>query len=255
MSAQAAAAGKNYETALRNKLNAVFKNIPRTAGYSSGPDITIPSVNNPGQSLLVEAKTTTGADFGQKAITFNGNSWVPTSKRDEIPEISFLYNYLFNTYSIGSLIADAWDLPNKNITAEDLQQAVNVKQLSKVLYYEKILKQATGRANLFPTRTLVQGPKISDSIINYYNSKGVHYIQIRNSGFYVMGEDVKNLRGLLGINIPSFNPTTAELVLRGKSSLSQRTYSPTLTFKSSGLPASQYSLDNGTLINLLHSKL
>ena len=255
MSAQSAAAGKNYETALRNRLNAVFKNIPRTAGYSSGPDITIPSMNNPGRSLLVEAKTTIGADFGQKAITFNGSSWVSSNKMDEIPEISALYNFLFNTYSIGSLIADAWDLPNKNITAEDLQQAVNVKQLSKVLYYEKILKKATGKANPFPTKTLVQGPKIVDSIVNYYNSKGVHYIQIKNSGFYVMGEDVKNLRGLLGINIPSFNPSTAELVLRGKSSLSQRTYSPTLTFKSSGLPASQYSLDSGVLVNLLHSKL
>jgi hypothetical protein len=255
MSAQAAAAGKNYETALRNKLNAVFKNIPRTAGYSSGPDITIPSVNNPGQSLLVEAKTTTGADFGQKSITFNGNSWVPSNKRNEIPDISALYNSLFNTYNIGSLIADSWNLPNKNITAEDLQGAINVKQLAKVLYYEKILKQATGRTNPFPTKTLVQGPKIADNIINYYNSKGIYYIQIRNSGFYIMGQDVKNLRGLLGINIPSFNPTTAELVLRGKSSLSQRTYSPTLTFKSSGLPASQYSLDGGVLINLLHSKL
>lgn len=255
MSAQAAAAGKNYETALRNRLNAVFKNIPRTAGYSSGPDVTIPSVNNPGQSLLVEAKTTTGADFGQKAITFNGSSWVTISKKNEIPDISFLYNSLFNTYDIGNLISDAWDLPNKNINAEDLQEAVNTKQLSKVLYYEKILKQATGKANPFPTKTLVQGPKIVDSIVSYYNSKGIYYIQIRGSGFYVMGEDVKNLRGLLGINIPSFNPSTAELVLRGKSSLSQRTYSPTLTFKSAGLPASQYSLDSGVLINLLHSKL
>lgn len=255
MSAQAAAAGKNYETALRNRLNAVFKNIPKTAGYSSGPDITIPSVNNPGQSLLVETKTTTGADFGQKAITFNGGSWVPSSKKGEIPEISFLYNYLFSTYDIGNLILDAWNLPNKNITSEDLIEAINSKQISKILYYEKMLKQATGKANPFPTKTLVQGPKIVDSIIRYYNSKGIYYIQIKGSGFYFVGNDAKNLNSILGINIPSFNPSTAELVLRGKSSLSQRTYSPTLTFKSAGLPASQYTLDSGVLVNLLHSKL
>jgi hypothetical protein len=66
---------------------------------------------------------------------------------------------------------------------------------------------------------------------------------------------VKNLRGILGINIPFFEPTTAELIIRGKSSISGRTYSPTLTFKSASLAASQYSLDRGDLINLIHSKL
>jgi hypothetical protein len=255
MSAQAAAAGRNYETSLRNKLKAVYSNIPTTAGFGSGPDITIPSVNNPGQRLLIEAKTTTGADFGQKAVTFNGVSWVPSTKRDEVPEISALYNYLFNTYDVGGLIANAWKLPNKNITAEDLRLAVNNKQLSKVLYYEKMLQKASGKPNPFPTKTLVQGPKIVDSIKSYYNSKGIYYIQVKGSGFYILGNDVKNLRGILGINIPFFEPTTAELIIRGKTSISGRTYSPTLTFKSASLAASQYSLDRGDLINLLHSKL
>ena len=93
--ANPALAGKQYEITLRNKLKSVFKNIPKNAGFGSGPDLTIPSINNPGQTLLVEAKTTTQSDFGQKAITFNGTSWVAKIDGTEPQSIVNLYNYLY----------------------------------------------------------------------------------------------------------------------------------------------------------------
>ena len=148
-----ALAGKQYEITLRNKLKSVFKNIPKNAGFKSGADLTIPSANNSGQTLLVEAKTTTESDFGQKAITFNGTSWVPKFDGREPQSIVGLYNYLYSQYDVDRKIQQTWGLPGNKLSATELQQIVNNENLSKVLYYEKLLTEKTGSSNPFPQTT------------------------------------------------------------------------------------------------------
>ena len=113
--ANPALAGKQYETTLRTKLKSVFKNIPKNAGFGSGPDLTIPSATNPGQALLVEAKTTTQSDFGQKAITFNGTSWVAKFDGTEPQSIVSLYNYLYSQYDVDRKIQQALFLSTSSI--------------------------------------------------------------------------------------------------------------------------------------------
>lgn len=248
--------GKQYEQQIRTKLRTVYTNIPTTAQFGIGPDLTIPAnqPNNRGQSILVEIKTTTGADFGQKAITFNGSSWTPKYNPEELPEHAALYNYLFSTFDISNKIQSFWQLPNTNLNAQDLQTLVETKQVNKVLYYEKMYQQATGKGNPFPEIELSRGSTIVDSIISYYNSKGVYYIQIKGKGFYILGEDVKNLNSLLQINIPKFEPNIARLILRGKPSISSRTYRPVITFKSSTIPTSSFNLETLSFVESLHTK-
>jgi len=246
-----ALAGKQYEVTLRNKLKSVFKNIPKNAGFGSGPDLTIPSVNNPGQTLLVEAKTTTQADFGQKAITFNGTSWVAKFDGTEPQSIVSLYNYLYSQYDVDRKIQQSWGLPNNQLTAVDLQNIINNSNLSKVLYYEKLLIEKTGSSNPFPQTTLASGPDIVSKIISYYNSKGIYYIQIKNEGFYILGSDKMGLNSKLPIDIPRFAPSSASLIVRGKSSNSNRTFRPTLTLKSEGVARSNFSLDDANDLRLL----
>jgi|688.fasta_scaffold98604_2 hypothetical protein len=246
-----ALAGKQYEVTLRNKLKSVFKNIPKNAGFGSGPDLTIPSVNNPGQTLLVEAKTTTQADFGQKAITFNGTSWVAKFDGTEPQSIVSLYNYLYSQYDVDRKIQQSWGLPNDKLTAVDLQNIINNSNLSKVLYYEKLLIEKTGSSNPFPQTTLASGPDIVSKIISYYNSKGIYYIQIKNEGFYILGSDKMGLNSKLPIDIPRFAPSSASLIVRGKTSSSNKTFRPTLTLKSEGVARSNFSLDDANDLRLL----
>jgi hypothetical protein len=249
--ANPALVGKQYEITLRNKLKSVFKNIPKNAGFGSGPDLTIPSVNNPGQTLLVEAKTTTQADFGQKAITFNGTSWVAKFDGTEPQSIVSLYNYLYSQYDVDRKIQQTWGLPNNELTATDLQDIINNDSLGKVLYYEKLLIEKTGKANPFPQTTIASGPDIVSKIISYYNSKGINYIQIKNEGFYILGNDIMGLNSKLPIDVPRFSPSSASLVIRGKTSNSNGTFRPTLTLKSEGVARSNFSLDNANHLRLL----
>ena len=251
--ANPALAGKQYEITLRNKLKSVFKNVPKNAGFGSGPDLTIPSINNPGQTLLVEAKTTTQSDFGQKAITFNGTSWVAKIDGTEPQSIVNLYNYLYSQYDVDRKIQQAWGLPGNKLSATELQQIVNNENLAKVLYYEKLLTEKTGSSNPFPQTTIASGPDIVSKIIFYYNSKGIYYIQIRNEGLYVLGSDKMGINSKLPIDIPRFAPSSASLVIRGKSSVSNGTFRPTLTLKSEGVARSNFSLDDANDLRLLHS--
>lgn len=247
--------GRNYENSLRTKLKTVFTSINKTAGFGTGPDIQIPSNNTPGQFLLVEAKTSTGADFGQKAITFDGTSWVPKYDGKEPQTVVNLYNYLYKKHNIDAEIKKSWVLPSNNLTPSDLKEIVENDNLSKVLYYEKLLKQATGTANPFPQTTIISGKEVVSNIISYYNSKGVYYLQIKGSGLYILGMDKLKLNSKLGISIPRFNPSTANLVVRGKPSLSNRTFRPTLTLKSGPIPGSNYTLEDVNFIRQLYQKL
>jgi hypothetical protein len=246
-----ALAGKQYEITLRTKLKSVFKNIPKNAGFGSGPDLTIPSAINPGQTLLVEAKTTTQADFGQKAITFNGTSWVAKFDGTEPQSIVGLYNYLYSQYDVDRKIQQAWGLPGNKLSATELQEIVNNQNLAKILYYEKLLTEKTGSSNPFPQTTIASGPDIVSKIIFYYNSKGINYIQIKNEGFYILGSDKMGLNSKLPIDIPRFAPSSASLVIRGKTSNSNGTFRPTLTLKSEGVARSNFSLDDANDLRLL----
>jgi hypothetical protein len=245
--------GRQYEITLRNKLKSVFKNIPKNAGFGSGPDLTIPSATNPGQALLVEAKTTTQSDFGQKAITFNGTSWVAKFDGTEPQSIVSLYNYLYSQYDVDRKIQQSWGLPNDKLTAVDLQNVINNDSLGKVLYYEKLLTEKTGSSNPFPQTIIASGPDIVSKIISYYNSKGINYIQIKNEGFYILGNDRMGLNSKLPIDIPRFAPSSASLVIRGKTSNSNGTFRPTLTLKSDGVARSNFSLDDANDLRLLYS--
>jgi hypothetical protein len=248
--------GRQYELQVRTRLRTVYTTIPTTAQFGVGPDLTIPAVqpSNIGQSILVELKTTTGADFGQKAVTFNGSSWQPKYNPEELPEHAALYNYLFSTFDISNKIQSSWGLPNTNLRAQDLQILVETKQINKVLYYEKMYQQATGVINVFTEVELSRWQTIIDSIISYYNSKGVYYIQIKGNGLYILGEDIKNLNQLLQVNIPKFQPNDARLILRGKPSVSGRTYRPVIAFKSLTISKSSVDLEDLSFIQSLYNK-
>jgi hypothetical protein len=245
--------GRQYEIELRNDLKSSFKNIPKNAGFGSGPDITIPSANNPGQKLLIEAKTTTQSDFGQKAITFNGTSWAPKFDGTEPQSIVSLYNYLYSQYDVDRKIQQAWGFPNNQLTATDLQNVINNDSLGKVLYYEKLLIEKTGKKNPFHQTTIASGPDVVSKIIFYYNSKGIYYIQIKNEGLYILGSDKMGLNSKLPIDIPRFAPSSASLVIRGKTSNNNGTFRPTLTLKSGGVARSNFTLDDANDRKLLHS--
>lgn len=255
MYSNVALAGKQYEQSLRTKLKSIFKRIPQTAGFGTGADLTIPFPSNPRQNLLVEVKTSTGADFGQKAVTFDGRNWIPKITGQEPLEIVELYNQMFSQFNVGAKITEVWNLPNASLTGEDLRQIVTDDSMSKILFYEKLLTESTGNDNPFPTRKVATGKIVADNIIRYYNSKGINYIQIRGSGFYIMGNDIAGLNKKLGIKIPQFNPTSADLVIRGKPSNSQKTFRPTLTLKSSTVQSSRYNLDDRKFITLLYNNL
>ena len=59
------------------------------------------------------------------------------------------------------------------------------------------------------------------------------------------------LNSKLPIDIPRFAPSSASLVVRGKTSNSNGTFRPTLTLKSEGVARSNFSLDDANDLRLL----
>lgn len=247
--------GKQYEDSIKRKIKTIYGVSISSAGFTAGPDIVIPSQKNPGKNILVEVKTSTAADFGQKGITFDGFNWIPKFQPSDTVEMIGLYDYLYKNYSLSDKIKEVWKLPNSSLTSDDLKQLVETENLPRILYYEKILKESEGEEDPFPTKTIASGKSIVDDIVAYYNSKGVHYIQIKGSGFYIMGEDVMGLNSKIGGKIPKFNPSSANIIVRAKPYPKSKVYKPTLTLKSGSISRSNYNLDDVNFIKFLNQNI
>lgn len=77
------------------------------------------------------------------------------------------------------------------------------------------------------------GFKLNPSVVrNYYASKGVNYINIKNRGLYLIGNDV------LGLRPTVFNPGNVSAIIRAKVSLSGQSIRFTTALRVSGYPSS-----------------
>lgn len=262
-------AGKEYEQYLLNVVTPIFgpENVSKNvAGSSLNPDIFLKDQFR--TMVRIEAKTNIGSDFGQRGITIDKNTkkWVPIKKKyasrsDFTKKIDKLYEDIFSDLNLHDAIVDAWDLPNKKYKGMDvnvLLEMIETKQLNKSLNYERQLVRMERGFDPYREQTLVRNSK--DSIVKYYNSLNTFYIQIKDKGFYFMGEDKNNLNAKfkeknLPFVIPEFSPTGSKLNLRGKTSTSDRTFRPTLRFKISGLTSSPVSLEDKSFVMALYQVL
>jgi hypothetical protein len=261
--------GKQYEQELLDIVTPIFgsENVPATvAGSSLQPDIFL---RDQFRSMVrIEAKTDIGADFGQKGITIDAKTkkWVPIKKKFSsrskfTQKMDKLYEDLFSNLNLHDAIVNAWDLPNKKNKGMDvntLLYMIETNELNKSLNFERQLIRIEKGFDPYKEKTLVRD--IKDSIVKYYNSLNTFYLQIKNKGFYYMGEDKNKLNGKfreknLPFSIPSFSPTESKLNLRGKTSASGGYFRPILRFKISGLSSSSVSLEDETFVRALYQVL
>lgn len=262
-------AGREYEQQLLDLLKPIFgeENTPKTiAGSSLFPDIFLKDQFR--NLVRVEIKTDIGADFGQKGITLDKETkkWVPIRKkfktrRDFSRNIDNLYEDLFDSLNLSSLITNAWKLPNtqnKGMDVNTLLYMIETNQLNKALNYERQLIRMERGFDPYRETTLVRN--VSANISRYYNSLNTYYLQVKNKGFYYMGEDKSNLNQKfreknLPFNIPPFNPSESKLNLRGKTSATGNYFRPIIRFKISGLTKSSVSLDDPVFAQALYQIL
>jgi hypothetical protein len=261
--------GKEYELLLINILTNIFgkENVSQTAaGSSLYPDVFF---RDQFRSMVrVEAKTNIGADFGQKGITLDRDTrkWTPIARefaaRNKFTgRLDNLYSTLFEDLDIHQKIVDAWNLPNKDNKGMDvntLLYLIETKQLNKSLNFERQLVRIERGFDPYKETTLVRN--VTNSIIKYYNSLNTYYIQIKDRGFYYMGQDKNDLNKKLrdrniDFIIPSFSPGESKLNLRGKTSETGQYFRPTLRFKISGLQKSPVSLEDTAFVQALYQIL
>jgi hypothetical protein len=262
-------AGKEYELLLIDSLTKIFgpENVSQNAaGSSLYPDVFFRDQFR--TMVRVEAKTNIGADFGQKGITIDEDSgkWKPIEKkfptRDNFTKrVDKLYSNIFDELNLHEKIVDAWNLPNKDNKGIDVKTILYLKetnQLNKVLNYERLLVRKEKKFDPYRETTLVRD--VSESIVNYYNSLNTYYIQIKDRGFYYMGQDKNDLNKKfreknLPFSIPRFSPSESKLNLRGKTSQTGQYFRPTLRFKISGLEKSSVSLEDTNFVQSLYLAL
>jgi len=143
------------------------------AGGGSGPDISL--IHN--QELLkVECKSP-GADWGQKGLEYIGNQWV-WSKPDEV---TIFYD------AMGAL-----DLIDSDFIPHHKTSSLAVKKLWRTnkRKVEIGLNERKHDQIKFEDRDL---PLSLDALKKFYNSKGTYYLQVKDYGFFHLGEDKYNL--------------------------------------------------------------
>lgn len=261
--------GKEYEVLLIDALTNIFgqENVSQTAaGSTLYPDVFF---RDQFRSMIrVEAKTNIGADFGQKSITLNRETkkWEPIKRQFEkrnkfTKRLDDLYSTLFEDLNIHQKIVDAWNLPNKDNKGMDINTLlylIETKQLNKSLNFERQLTRMEKGFDPYKETTLVRN--VANSIVNYYNSMNTYYIQIKDRGFYYMGQDKNDLNKKLrdkniDFAIPAFLPGESKLNLRGKTSETGQYFRPTLRFKISGLQKSPVSLEDTAFVQALYQIL
>lgn len=264
-------AGLEYEQRIFDILFPIFGegNMSEKVAFNTlRPDIMLKNKNR--SPIRFELKANIGADYGEKGITIDGEShkWVPvkTPIKDKANKVHIeyskridqLYETIFEEENLHSKIVNSWGLPskkNEGIDVSTLIAMIQTRELSKSLYYERVLHMKESKFDPYQQITLARN--VSDKLISYYNSKKVHYIQIKDKGLYSLGDDTyqfnrKFSEMKMDYNIPRFNPSECRIELRGKTSRSGSTFRPVIRFKISGLSKSQVSLDDPMFANALH---
>lgn len=263
--------GLEYEQKIFDILFPIFGegNMSEKVAFNTlRPDIIIKNKNK--SPIRIELKSNIGADYGEKGITIDKDSykWVPvkTPIKDKSNKmhveysqrIDQLYKKIFEEEDLHSKIVNSWGLPsgkNKGMDVNTLRYMIETRELSKSLYYERLLQMKEKKFDPYQQVTLIRD--VSDKIISYYNAKKVYYIQIKNKGLYSLGDDKyqfnkKFSEMKMDYNIPRFSPSECRMELRGKTSESGSTFRPVIRFKISGLSKSQVSLEDPIFANALH---
>lgn len=270
ISSSAVKAGLEYEQKIFDIMFPIFGlgNMSDKVAFNSlRPDIILKNKNK--SSIRFEIKANLGADYGEKAITIDEKSleWIPVKSpiKDKsnkmhveyATRIDELYKTIFEELDLHSKIVNAWGLPSNNndMSAYALLDMIKNRQLSKSLYYQRILNNLDKKFDPYKQATVANN--VLDKIVKYYNSKKVYYIQIKGKGLYCLGNDLYQFNKKfteIGMTyfIPRFNPSECRIELRGKTSKSEGTFRPVLRFKISGLAKSQVSLDDPIFSNALH---
>lgn len=268
---EAVRSGLNYEQKIFDILFPIFGEgnmSERVAFNSLRPDIILK--NKRKNIIRFELKANLSADYGEKGITIDKEShkWIPVkspikdkSNRMHVEyaeRLDELYTKIFEEEGLHTKIVNSWKLPsekNKGMDVNALLSMIERRELSKSLYYERLLNKLENKFDPYQQITLVRN--VSDKVVSYYNSKNVYYIQIKDKGLYILGNDAylfnqKFSEMKMDYNIPRFHPSECRIELRGKTSRSGQTFRPVIRFKISGLSKSQVSLEDPIFANALH---
>ena len=259
--------GLEYEQLIYNILLPFFgeDNLPESSAFNSlRPDIFV--YNKRKSPIRIEIKANLGADYGEKAITIDEKTkkWVGVKaelknvrKKEFVQRLDELYLNIFEELNINEKIINSWKIPSTSFDADTLLEMIENRELGRSLEYERILTKLEKGFDPYEQVTLARN--VQNHIIKYYNSLSVYYIQIKNRGFYRLGEDKYRINEKLrsvgyGNSIPRFRPSESRLELRGKTS-SSGLFRPVIRFKVSGLPKSNVSLEDTEFVHSLYKAL
>ena len=181
--------GQIYERSIFRELKRSGK-IPDYINRNdqiSGQDITV--YNQFGQSGI-EIKSNIGAAFGSGTLKFNhsklNDPWVltETNEQDEEDTSKQIMKNVANKYKLTDIVNKKWYRDNDNYYPFYLEES-NPSPARPIL---SIPRSKRGKQDLEALGDIkIKCSK--DDIVNYYTSKGSHYIQVGNKGLYWFGKE------------------------------------------------------------------
>jgi hypothetical protein len=210
-----------FDTLLKNNLTEQRYNPSRT---SHGADTAFKIKNN---VYLLEVKLDLEADFGQGTLRYDidNMTWVTYADNAAMKQI-------LDFFKVADFANESWKglVPYNNYKSSDVNKQ---RPSQKRLLPHEI---SSDRKNFPDKYKQLTGNPIAE----YYNSKGVYYIQVgRNKGFYYLGKDVANL------GVPEFNPMQQKIRIRRKGNRFS-----TAIIISTNVPSSLYNLDYNAIFLL-----
>ena len=216
-----------YEQQMYNSYKQVGR-VPsgfQPAGSNqSAPDFMFLSFKNIAANIELKVegeRSDTTLDYGQVGLTqLDNGQWIfsPRSPNKNLISAFMKYNLLdkINQSKWGK-VKSAYLMSTRK------------SKLDKNIAYELDRQTFYGCQNW-----IAGGFKLNSSVVrDYYSAKGVNYINIKNRGFYLIGNDV------LGLNPPLFNPLDVSAIIRSKNSLSGKSIRFTIALRVNGYPSSR----------------
>lgn len=183
---RAAQKGMEYEESLAKLITDKYSQYGitvKTAGFGHGSDLEI---EGPGGSMTIEAKTSSGADFGQFRLLYNTDTgrWEPSPTKAFMKNKA-LFDGLFKEYLAEYLdkFAEFPDLNDPRVKKRK-EFVTGLNPHVETGEYKKMLQDSwfAGRADLIV-------PVDFESIAHYYADKGDRFIQIGGRGLYAFSAE------------------------------------------------------------------
>ena len=186
--------GIKYEIDIVQKFSGLGYKVDPPAGADSTKadlQIYLPKSNPSTEPVKIELKEKLAADFGQLNMDFDfdvGGFYIDVYKKSNQSDSAQVLIGLNNSFNVINIANRVWNPMGFGRTPNRFHP--NYESWNILTRVSKYILDTQKFPS--PASALMSGSNVVKGVEDYYNSKGVYYLQVKNKGLYYMGSNPRN---------------------------------------------------------------